>query len=449
MKSLQEFINENIVDIFENLFTKEYIHHKNKKTKTFDYGPTVIKMLLDGKKLKLGMHGDEGEITIDDFEEEKLKSLQDIFGQRSWQEDLNDFNKSYKKYGTNKKNNNIWQSIFKGDISGQYRKINGGMAFEDELCKALQELIIHNGNFINVYNCKEVALNFYKEMNENHKQLLNILKQKSTEEISKYIFVSGKGRTDRNSNDEIINKNFEINSDKNEIEKNLKNSGKIIADITITDNINFKKSSTIDKGDENNIYISCKDGISQLSGIELSEPFYGVYGKSKEKSTLINCYKDNLSYEEFNKKNDNNVKAFNLLCNFLNIDPKIIYEYFKIDVDNRKSETINTINTDINKNIIFSHLIQLIIGGNYYYINSNGTVEYIDYKLKDKFEFITDNKAKLDSKQIAVYGKIKINNTIINNCAFKFRNSAGGNYPFRLFFYCPNKHFMSEYIKTK
>ena len=161
-------------------------------------------------------------------------------------------------------------------------------------------------------------------------------------------------------------------------------------------------------------------------------------------SELIKCYKEDISYEEFNKKNDNNVKSFNLLCNFLNVDPKIVYDYFKTDVDNRKSVTIDTINGDINKNIIFSYLIQLIIGGNYYYINSNGTVEYIDYKLKDKFEFIADNKAKLDSKQIAVYGKIKINDTIIDNCAFKFRNSSGGNYPFRLFFYCPNKHFMNE-----
>lgn len=446
MKHLQEYI-------FENLFTNEYIHHKNKKTKQYDYGPTVINMLIKGKELKLGDKGDKGTISIKDFNEEKLTKLLSIFGTRTWQEDLKDFNDAY----NDKSVNNIWKKIFKGDISGQYRKIGGGMSYEQNLCDALCELILTNNLDKNNIVYKS-AINLWNKIST-HKTIKYLQsKNLSNEDIKKYVFVSGKGSTARNNGGGIIDDNFEISAIKskdieNEIKTILEQSGKIIADITITINDNFNKSSEYTKDDADDIYISCKDGQSQLSGIEICQPFYGKYGKTKEESLIIKCFKQNIPYNKFIKlgkttDEKTNINSFISLCNFFKIDPKNVYDYFKVDSENRdKHFQIKTYHTNPGKDVDldYSYLIQLIIGGNYYYVNSDGSVKYIDNNIKD-INFIPHGNAYFDSKQIVVKGDVKINNETINNCAFKFRNSSGGNYPCRLFFYYPpSNHFIADY----
>ena len=115
--------------------------------------------------------------------------------------------------------------------------------------------------------------------------------------------------------------------------------------------------------------------------------------------------------------------------------------YKKLD---RKTKSIKT-NKEPNKNDeLFAILIQLLIGGNYWYVNTSGDVIYIDDDItSNKFTFIPSGTGHLDPVQIVVSGKMKTPDGE-TKCELKFRNSASGDYPFRLMIVPKDKHILSK-----
>lgn len=339
---------------------------------------------------------------------------------------------------------NTWTKIFKGTYSKSIHSGEGGMEFEQNLCKGLQECFM-NGNsnydYANVLYSKLI-----KQKPKTFKKIAQLLKNDSSLSIEDFIFVSGKGATARNANNQIINiDTFEVNLDKktnidsraeNKVEDVLEQSGKIIADITITpDGKNFNKSD-IETINPDDIYISCKDGYSQFSSISMQAPFYGSSKKTNVNSDITDSYKTGDTYEEYIKKNSPNVEAFKNLCKFMAIDPKEVYDYFSLPENKRYKELKLKTIPGVNGNIIGT-LIHLIIGGNYWYANSKHEPVFIGCDIDDsEFLFEPDDICRLNPKQIVLTGHF-VNAKIPENDArveIKFRSSDSSyTYPYRLF----------------
>ena len=354
---------------------------------------------------------------------------------------VDDFDNIFYKYSNIK---SAWTKIFKGTYSKSVHSGSGGLEFENKLCKSLQDCFL-NGKSDFEYGNKL----YIKLLNKNPKTFNIInekLKKDSTASIDDFIFVSGKGSTARNSNGQILNtKTFEVNIDKklnidsnseNKINNVLYQSGKIIADITITTEGKQFNKSDINNINPNDIYISCKDGFAQFSAISIQSAFYGENPRSLEKSDLINSFKNNETYEDFIKNKSDNVEAFNNLCKFMCIEPNVVYDYFKTPLKDRDPERVLKTNNSVDGNIIGT-LIHLLIGGNYWYANSKSEPVFIDYDIdSSEFEFVPTGDCRLNPKQIVLIGelnneKLKDHNAKIE---IKFRSTdSGASYPYRLF----------------
>lgn len=431
MIRLKEFLLENLFGI------DSWSHHG-----AYDYPKMVINKLLNNEKILLGINGDAGEADINDFDREKLeKILSDI--ENTTSSDFDVASKNTKKVR--------WKNIFKGAFSGQIRKVNGGMDFEDEFTIGLQKLILNQQ--IDDSPHKSVIIDFYNRI-KNHPTINTLRKRCDEDNINKYVFRSGKGSTERNKYNQILNsKTFDVNINKklqvddndiDKVENVLTQSGKIIADVTITLDKDFNKSD-INHVNKSDIYISLKDSASQFSGISLQQPFYGNCSKKNNNSYLIQCYRQNKSYEEFASSDDISSSTFKGLCNFLGVSPKLVYDYFKQDRKDRKRVEFNVTNNE-KSNEIISILIQLLIGGNYWYVNSNGHIYYINDNIEtNKFKFVADGKGYLESTMIAVTGYLETKNGK-EKTVLKFRDSSGNDdsYPFRLFIVPSNKNILGN-----
>jgi len=431
----------------------------------------VLQDIVNGNDIILGDKGDgyKGyyKINKNDFSDEGLKIIYDLL------ENYNKYSNDDPKSIKNKFNssfpqiNDLWGHIYKIPYSSKNRKVNGGMGFEAELCLLLQELIL-TGQTTTKSQYANVATNFFNKIKDTN--TIKKLTQDKPEDISKYVFVSGKGSTSRNKYGQILNnETWEVNINKkrevtkgsiDEVENILTQSGKIIADITITTDDHFNKSD-INHINKDDIYISCKDGDSQLSGIAMQQPFYGNDPKTNNNSYIVQCYNNHLSYNEFIKNKDNIcVKSFNNLCNLLGVEGKIIYDYFSNPVEKRKKNININVNKKPEKDEIISILIQLLVGGNYWYVNSgnylskkdksNGEIDWVDDNIDDnKFVFIPNGKGHLEPSLIAIFGTLKTKFGEVK-AELKFRSSSGDEYPFRLFIVINDKHIISKlYGKEK
>lgn len=456
MKTLFEYIsNLQLRPICENRFAPNYFFHNN-------YGKMVLNDLLSGNSIKLGDKGDGyngyDELTIDDFDKSKLEDLLKHYGEGSPEDARDKFNDACKTI------DNVWIHIWKTPYSGKQRKLNGGMSFEEELCKLLQELII-TGKTETQSNYIAVATKFYNKIKDH--DTIKSLSKKSADEISKYVFVSGKGSTSRNKYGQILNKEtYEVNISKkrevtkdsiDEIENILTQSGKIIADITITTDDKFNKSD-INHVNKNDIYISCKDGDAQFTGVAMQEPFYGTDKKTNNNSYLAQCLRAKKPFEEFKSKKDEIcVRSFECLCKLFSIDEKTVYDYFSKPLKERDKKYNIKVNKKPEKDEIISILVQLLVGGNYWYVNSGnyisskdkregGEVIYLDDNIEEnKFEFTPTGTGYLQPTLIAVDGTLKTKEGS-TKATLKFRSSDGGEdgYPFRLFIVINDKHIISN-----
>ena len=429
MRSLYEHLKE----IFESNFTVSKWSHGGK----YDYAMAVIDDILAGKDLIL--INNQGVLKANDFDKKELTNLRaELFNTKD-DEGVARFNSTYK--GSFKKP--VWTNIEKTVYSGRTRKVGGGLEFEAVLCQNIRDLILDPKAEITQY--EKATMAFWDQIKDS-KTIKSIINQVSKgANVDDFVQVTGKGSTARNNIGQIINKEtFEVNMSKqinldkateDVVTNVLTQSGKIIADVTISAEPNpGDRKFDIDHVDKDDIYISCKDGDAQLTGISMQQPFYGDDSKTSKTTTLIESYRKGESYDEFMKHDDICTRAFASMCKMFDCDPVEVYDYFSTPKKDRKGNTpLKVGKVDIDNDII-STLMQLQIGGNYWYVNSKGDAVYLDDDLENnRFKFVAKGSGKMEPSLIRINGLIKTKDGAVN-CDLVFRSSGEFEYPYRLFF---------------
>lgn len=419
--------------IVESTFTTSKWSHGGK----YDYAIAVIDDILSDKDITLT--NNQGELKASDFNKDELRKLRSEMFNLSDEEGISRFNNSYN--GSYKKG--IWSNIEKTTYSGRTRKVGGGLEFEAVLCQNIQDLIVDPNTKVEQY--EKATMEFWNKIKDTD-TIKSIIKQVSNgADVDEFVQVTGKGSTARNNIGQIINKEtFEVNMSKkinldkateDVVTNVLTQSGKIIADVTISDKPNpGDRKFDINHVDPNDIYISCKDGDAQLTGISMQQPFYGDAAKTSKKTTLIESYDKGEDYKTFLKHDDVCTKAFSSMCKMFDCDPEEVYNYFSLPKKERKGNTsLKVGKVDIDNDII-STLMQLQIGGNYWYVNSKGDAVYLDDNLENnRFKFVAKGNGKMEPSLIRINGFIKTSDGNVN-CDLVFRTSGEFEYPYRLFF---------------
>ena len=187
-------------------------------------------------------------------------------------------------------------------------------------------------------------------------------------DLSQRVFKTGTKDVQRNKRGQIFNKfDFTISADVNDV---LEESGNIIADATI-------KSS---KGD---VYISVKMKVAQTSGIQ----FLNGFGNDAFQMGIVNKkpYKD--------VKDNSQIFGMINLCHTFGLNPEEVYNCY---LNNSFGEL--TIGKYDEK--LIGGLVQMIIGGNYWYVNPK-YVKFIDdnnknFKVDISSAKLTDSGKSLD-----------------------------------------------------
>ena len=438
---------QNLYDyLLESNFSADSWNHVG----AFDYARAVLNDILDGKDI-LMINGSI--IKGTDFDKEKIEWLLNNLENTSNEEGIARLQQAY--HGPYERK--IWTTIEKTVYSGKTRKLGGGLEFEQILCENLKSLVLNEN--LKVKDYKKATENFWEKIKDSKTISIIRDKVKSGDDVGDYIQVTGKGSTARNAFGQLINVDtFEVNmskkinldSESEDVVTNvLTQSGKIIADLTISP----EKYPETRKGDINHvnpldIYISCKDGASQQSAISMQQPFYGNNPKTSKTTTLIKSYQNGDSYEEFMKNDDISTKAFEKMCDMFNCDAEQIYDYFSVPSNKRKTEKMRNGRSSINNEVI-STLLQLQIGGNYWYVNSNGDVVWLDDDIdNNRVQFVASGEGFLDPKQIQIMGKLKTKKGDVN-AQLKFRTSlASAEYPYRLYLVVPPSAHIIQTLYT-
>lgn len=457
MVSLVDYIKESLTpkNIHEMAsFKSDDWQHRG----AYDYAERVINDLLQGKDIPLGRDG-EGKngikkLSLSDFDADKLRNLLNNISDSP--ETVQKFNDAIINDEIRKAfRNNVWIHIWKSPYSNIYTSKKEYNIFEHKLAYNLQSLVV-NGKLDTDAPYEGVTMSLWNKISG--KPAIQKLQKMNLnmETVKDYVFVSGTGATSRNRYNQIINNDtFEVNmtkrcqltdSTETKIENVLTQSGKIIADITITTEGKQFNKSNINAVNKDDIYISCKNKHAQLTGITIQQPFYGNYNKKSTKSYIIDCYHNGKSYEEFMSKSDDIcVISFSNLCSLFGIDGKTVYDYFSVPSSQRSTnQKIKTSRKTEENDDVIAVLIQLLVGGNYWYVNSDGTVAYIDDDIdKNMFTFIPSGYGELTPKMIKIMGtmKTKYGQT---QCKLVFRSAYGEEYPYRLFPEIKDKHAVME-----
>lgn len=309
-----------------------------------------------------------------------------------------------------------------------------GLAFEPILVDALIKFISASKNK-EVKNAEELDLpenifNCCKKIDELY-DIVNIYKDVDDEQLSNLIKTTGTGKTGRQQDIKIINQDtFDIIKDE-DIDNLLKNSGRIISDVTC-----FDPKEPNDKT-KAKIYISCKIGKAQLSGITNNSVFY-KNGKRLKSNELFSM---NLN------KEDKLLTPLKGLCKLLDMNFDTVFSFYSdlgnhidnvnkrehIDYDNDIYTMPNTTNIETSDDL--KRLLLCIIGSNYCYVNGDHPEKIV------KLDFSKNTLQKVKIKFIGNAGISNSGRTIkryadINGqkCFFSFRQSLEGHrYPYRLF----------------
>ena len=242
-------------------------------------------------------------------------------------------------------------------------------------------------------------INMYKQ--GGFDELLDLYIKNPDIDLHKIVTNTGSGKTHRNDNDELFDDDFVIQ--KSNIEKVLKDSGEIIADVTI----NTKTPQ----------YISVKMKAAQLSGVN----YQNAIARNK---TFKSSVMSNDSYNDV--ENTKDMIAFNNFCETLGLIPEDVFNKYK-DLYNGG---IKDNNLEINKNYdpeLLGCLFQKLLGGNYWYVKP-GVCEYVDYKNAKLKVNISSANISNTGKDITIKGDI---NGL--KCGITFRTDGKGPWPYRLF----------------
>ncbi len=216
---------------------------------------------------------------------------------------------------------------------------------------------------------------------------------------------------------------FKSRSDKDMIEF-LNNSGSIIADITVAGQDHH------DKYNPDDIYISVKDKVAQLSGV--------VFSKTRSSSDNKCRWIDRvLGSKDIDHIPNADRKKFNAFFSMLGLDPdELINIYINNDFESEgKMEDGNRVlKIDKTPSIIFSRFIQMLIGGNYWYINPFKVMRIpakpINIKFTPTYAYIARPRSNNNwGKTIAIRGDLGD----IKNLTIYIRTSGQGKYPYRIF----------------
>lgn len=302
-----------------------------------------------------------------------------------------------------------------GDGSLKGIRAKKGLDYEDIVVSQLQEIVTkiaakHQEGKLNKNEYNEVCDNpdlshwysFY-EQGGLDEILDEFAKTKDIETVLKLIKKTGSSSTKRNKNGELFDSDFNITS--SDMESVLKDSGRIIADVTIET--------------KNPQYISVKMKASQLSGV-----FYRKAMSSNEyfKQAVI----DNDKYDDI--KDSKEMIPFVNLCNVLGMDPKDLFiKYKQIHGEGLKDKEIK-IDNKISKDKL-GILFQKLLGGNYWYVKP-GICEYVGYKNANLK--VNVNSAIISPEGKTILVKCDVNG-IKSNLEFRTDGSIPGPYPYRLF----------------
>lgn len=225
-------------------------------------------------------------------------------------------------------------------------------------------------------------------------------------DLSSVVIKTGGGNVHRNDHNELYDDDFNVtNSD---IEKVLKASGDIIADVTIKT--------------KNPVYISVKMKASQLSGV--------TYQRAMAKNeTFKQAVLSQVEWDDV--KDDKEMIPFNNFCKVIGLDPYIVFSKYK-DIYNGDSG-VKTIEVSRNYDPkLLGCLFQKLLGGNYWYVKPDvGICEYVDYK-DAKLSFNISKANISDSgKGITITGDI---DGLKSTLTFRTDgNKTIGPWPYRLF----------------
>lgn len=206
----------------------------------------------------------------------------------------------------------------------------------------------------------------------------------------------------RNSNGELWNSDFKINTDTEDIEA----SGKIIADVVIN----------------NKIYLSAKIESHQLSGVRCAMVFdsNALFRKYAEESR---SFKDETS---FNRSSLSKNAPFKNFCELFSVSEFDMYNSLVPHNDSDRALTILP-QSDYSSSTL-GLLFRKLVGGNYWVVKRGEPVKYMSSDINSLKFNISNAYVTKSGKSITFNGKL---NDL--PAAITVRTSSGEDYPCRMF----------------
>lgn len=226
-------------------------------------------------------------------------------------------------------------------------------------------------------------------------------------DLSERIKLTGGGNTRRNTGGILWDSDFNIQT--KDIEGTIKESGKIIADITI----------------DGDTYISCKMKTGQLSGVNYSQ----AMGTNRFFHSAI---ADGKSYDEI--AGNSEMTGFNNFCKALGISPKELYDKY-MEKNNTGSISSPVLKPLKRSSHTIGLIFQYILGGNYWYIKDNiciyvpGDDAHLNFNISDISITTKPHKGSEPGKAITISGTI---NGVPASIAIRTSGSVYA-YPYRIF----------------
>lgn len=207
----------------------------------------------------------------------------------------------------------------------------------------------------------------------------------------------------RNSKGELWNSDFEINIDT----KDIKESGKIIADVVINEKI----------------YLSAKIESHQLSGVRCAMVF-DSNALFREYAKQNRSFEDKRSFDESDLSNNTPFKNF---CELFSVDGFDMYNSLVPHNDNDRKLSVKPQSEDSSSKL--GLLFRKLVGGNYWVVKRGEPVRFIGVNNTNSLKFTIDDAYITKSgKSITFSGKLNdLQASII------VRTSSGEDYPCRMF----------------
>lgn len=244
-----------------------------------------------------------------------------------------------------------------------------------------------------------------------------------------YIELTGVANTHRNDKGELYDEDFVLNT--NDVDDILKNSGRIIADITIY-KVPGQKPPKKSEGDPNakvesdDIYISCRMKSSQLSGVSAKKAMESnkafIEGMTPVKGEDgVETYPSFASLQ-------GQLKAFIQFWDNFGIDAEEIFNHYQAVEQGIAKDFRPEKRKDYNEAAL-GMFIRKLVGGNYWYLKPKDC-KFVPMSSSDlKFQ-VTDISISASARTINIKGKINGN----LECKLDLRtDNKSIRFPYRIF----------------